>query len=95
MSYFRGSTYIGSSGETLHRWTEDKHDDSRLSEGYASGVEIPEPVADQFAVMRVAELIKLGQLNAVIDAALTQGNFGGDALAGLAPLLRQVGRSAS
>lgn len=94
MSYFRGSIYIWSSGEILHLWTEDKHDDSRLPDGYASGVEIPEPVADQFAVMRVAELIKLGQLDSVIDAALTQGNFGGDALAELAPLLRQIGRSA-
>lgn len=92
MAYLRGSVYIWSSGTNLHLWTEAPFDDSRLPEGYGSGVEIPEPLADQFAVMRFAELLKLGKLNDAIDQALAQENFGADALAKLEPLLRQLSR---
>lgn len=91
MAYLRGSTYIWSDGTNLHVWSEDQPDDSIRPEAYNSAIAIPESLADQFAVMRFAELMKLGLLDKVIDQALESGNFGSSALAGLAPLLRQLG----
>ena len=56
----------------------------------ASGVQIPERAADEFVVMRFAELVKLGLAQEAIERALTHGNFGGTALAELAPTLRTL-----
>lgn len=97
MAYFRGSTYIWSDGERLHIWLEDGREDLSELEKYddkpnAVGLELPESVADQFAVMRFAELLKLGVLDEVIDQAVGVGNFGSRALEELAPLLKGLAR---
>jgi len=53
----------------------------------ASGVQLAETHADEFAVMRFAELVALGQLQATIERALSAWgeNFGGAALRHLGP----------
>jgi hypothetical protein len=96
VSYTKGSTYIWSDGEQLHLWAEEGLDSWRAMEQYvdkpnASGVQIPEEVADQFAAMRFAELLKLGQASAVIEKTLADwaGNFGCAALEELAPAIRR------
>jgi hypothetical protein len=87
MSYTRGEPYIWSDGEQLHLWSESGMDGWPQMEAYAgkpkaSGVQIPEVVADEFAVMRVAELLAMGNLPNVIERALGKwsGNFGCRAL---------------
>ena len=96
MSYTKGSTYIWSDGEQLHLWADQGLDHWQTMDQYAdkpgaSGVQIPEHVADQFAVMRFAELLKLGKAQAAVDEALAQwsGNFGCVALEELAPVIRR------
>jgi len=83
MSYTRGETYIWSDGDHLHLWSEVGMDHWPEMEAYAgkptaSGVKIPEEIADEFAVMRVAELLAMGELPAVILRALGKwsGNSG-------------------
>ena len=95
MAYTKGSTYIWSDGEQLHLWSEEGLDHWQSVPEYGeksngSGVQIPESVADQFAVMRFAELLKSGEASAAIEKALAQwgGNFGCVALEELAPRLR-------
>lgn len=94
MAYTKGSTYIWSDGEQLHLWSEEGLDHWQSIPEYGekpkgSGVQIPEPVADQFAVMRFAELLKSGEACAVINRTVSQwgGNFGCVALEELAPRL--------
>lgn len=58
----------------------------------ASGVQISEVAADEFAVMRFAELVKLGIVSETIDRALAHGNFGGSALSELALTLKGLKR---
>ena len=53
-------------------------------------MQIEETIADQFAVMRFAELVKTGKVDDAIEKALAQGNFGCAALADVAPLLKRV-----
>ncbi len=96
MSYTKGSTYIWSDGEQLHLWADEGMDHWQSMEQYsnkpsASGVQISEQVADQFAVMRFAELLKSGEAHAAIEQALAQwaGNFGCVALEEFAPVMRQ------
>jgi hypothetical protein len=96
VAYIKGKTHIWSDGGRLHLWSETGLDNWQSMEAYqgkaeASGVQISEATADEFAVMRFAELIKLGTLNSVIRRALAHGNFGGQALVELAPLLRTIG----
>ena len=95
MAYTRGPTYIWSDGQFLHLWAEEGRDDWHYMEQFldkpdASGVQIPEALADQFALMRLAELLKLGQASVVLERALAEhgGNAGSTALAELAPVLR-------
>lgn len=87
MSYTRGHTYIWSDGEHLHIWSESGMDQWPEMEAYAgnpkaSGVQLHEEIADEFAVMRVAELLKSKELSAVVERALKnwQGNTGCSAL---------------
>jgi len=96
VSYTKGSTYIWSDGEQLHLWADEGLDDWKSMEQYAdkpsaSGVQIPEQVADQFAVMRFAELLKSGNAAAAVEQALSQcaGNFGCSALEELGPAIRR------
>lgn len=95
MAYTKGSTCIWSDGDRLHVWCEEGLDHWQSIPAYgdkpdASGVHIPESVADEFAVMRFAELVKSGDVSAVIERALARwgGNFGCAALEELAPRLR-------
>jgi hypothetical protein len=96
VSYTKGSTYIWSDGEQLHLWADEGLDGWQAMEQYiakpnAPGVQIPEHVADQFAVMRFAELLKSRQAPAVMESALALwvGNFGCVALEELAPAIRR------
>lgn len=96
MSYTKGSTYIWSDGGQLHLWADEGLDHWKSMDQYAdkpsaSGVQIPEQVADPFAVMRFAELLKSGEAAAAIDQALAQwaGNFGCSALEELGPIIRR------
>ena len=96
MSYTKGSTYIWSDGEQLHLWADQGLDHWQSMEQYAdkpnaSGVQIPEDIADQFAVMRFAELLKLRRASTTVERSLAQwaGNFGCVALEELAPSIRE------
>lgn len=87
MSYTRGSTYIWSDDEHVHLWCESGMDDWPQMASYAdnpaaSGVQICHEIADEFAVMRVAELLATGTLAATVDRALAKwaGNLGCRAL---------------
>ena len=67
MSYLRGKTYIWSDGERFHIWVADGYDDwneAGWAEGVSAdedarpgGISISEHTLDEFAVMRLAELI--------------------------------------
>lgn len=92
MAYIKDRVHIWSDGEALHIWSENGMDDWQSMEAYAgkpnaSGVQIPEDVADEFAVMRFAELVKLGRVQDVIVRALAHGNFGGSSLQEMVPVL--------
>src|SRR5258708_9466365 len=97
MSYMRGPTYIWSDNHEVHIWAEDGYDgwaETGWSEGRkhslpetascgeASGVGVPQAVADAYVVMRLAELVCEQRIGAVIESAVTQfgGNRGGLAL---------------
>jgi hypothetical protein len=97
MSYTRGETYIWSDGERLHIWSESGMDDWHEAEKYegnpnASGVQITESIADDFAVMRFAEILKAGNAQKSIESALANwsGNSGCEALEQFAEQLRQL-----
>ena len=94
MAYTKGSTYIWSDGEHLHIWAEQGLDDWQSMLQYegkpnASGVQISDAIADQFAIMRFAELLKSRQGAAVMQQTLAQwgGNFGCAALEELASVI--------
>ena len=72
-------------------------DDWQATERYAgnpaaSGVQIAESVADEFAVMRFAELLKLGEASITIERALSKwtGNSGCAALEQLAKHMQRI-----
>ena len=97
MAYTRGEIYIWSDGTHLHLWSESGMDDWPNMERYqgnpaASGVQIPDTVADEFAVMRFAELLASGDAAAAIERTLQNGsgNFGCASLERLASQLRQL-----
>jgi hypothetical protein len=77
MSYMRGQFYIWSDGDHLHLDTPGAPEDGLL---------IPQDIADDYAVMRFAQLIEKNQVSDVIARALERwtGNFGCVALNKLA-----------
>ena len=94
MAYMRGEPYIWSDGEKLHIWSQSGNDgwsDMESLQGIAeaSGVALNEQHADEFAVMRFAELVREGRLEATIERALQQwgSNFGASSLRELGNLL--------
>jgi hypothetical protein len=94
MAYMRGEPYIWSDGEKLHIWSKSGNDGWADMEGLhgiaeASGVALNEQHADEFAVMRFAELVHEGRLQVTIERALRQwgGNFGTTSLSALATAL--------
>src|SRR5687767_4556891 len=93
MAYLRGDHYIWSDGERLHIWVfngADHWEDSgwaaeldgkrRGDRQAASGTSIPQPVIDDYVVMRLAELMDEGRVSQTIERALQHGNFGGESL---------------
>jgi hypothetical protein len=103
MSYMRGEQYLWSDGDRLHIWIAGGYDgwdeagwacdaDGKRSaeRKNASGVSIPISTADEFVVLRLAELIAEGKLEDTIDraAARHRGNFGCTALSRNAEALK-------
>jgi hypothetical protein len=83
----RGEPYVWSDGEKLHIWSKSGNDGWSDMEGLhgvaeASGVALNEQHADEFAVMRFAELVCKGKLKATIERAIEQwgSNFGASSL---------------
>ena len=103
MAYLRGDYYLwADDADRLHVWAFDGADawadagwavgaDGRHQAGYeqASGVSIPEEVMDEYVIMRFAELIESGKAAAALNRALRHGNFGGEALAARATVIRE------
>ena len=106
MAYMRGAHYLWSDGERVHFWSAEGYDgwdDSVWAEGYGgappdlerplpgpSGVCLPEAVADEYVLMRLAQLVEEGAAVAALDRAVARqgGNWGATALAEVAPALR-------
>lgn len=109
MSYMRGAHYLWSDGERIHLWSAEGYDGwdhSGWAEGHGaeepdperripgpSGVCLPEAVADEYVLMRLAELVREGGAVAALDRAVArhggpEGNGGAGALGELAPALR-------
>jgi len=91
MAYTRGDPYIWSDGERLHLWSDTGNDGWSEMEAYsenssASGVAIQESKADEFAVMRFAEIVQSGELASVVARTLSLwgGNSGSNALGEIA-----------
>ena len=63
-------------------------------ENTASGVSIHQEIMDEYVMMRLAEMIKEGSINAAIDRAVDHkgrgGNFGGRVLEANADALKRV-----
>ena len=62
MAYMKGEPYVWSDGDELHIWSKSGNDGWSENESLhgiaeASGVALDEKHADEFAVMRFAELI--------------------------------------
>jgi hypothetical protein len=101
MSYMRGDYYLWRDEERVHVWARDGYDfwdesvwngaqgDEGESEALPSGVAIPLGIADEFAVMRTAQLLTEGQLEEVVKRTIEKwnGNGGCIALAGVAERL--------
>ncbi|MBM4297797.1 MAG: hypothetical protein FJ143_08660 [Deltaproteobacteria bacterium] len=99
MSYMRGDTYIWSDGTHVHFWARDGYDEwdqagwhDPNSTGNPSGVALPQAIADEYVVMRMAEMIDEGCVTVAIEHALEKfrGNGGCIALANHADLLRRM-----
>ena len=94
MSYSRGDYYIWSDGKRLHIWTHRDHeyDTADMADVFPGRVNLPENLADAFAVMRFAELLEMGIVDSILDhvAASPAGhNLGGDALRKHAPAIKE------
>jgi hypothetical protein len=106
MAYIRGAYYFWRD-EQLHLWAADGYDgwdESGWAEAQGtlqgvptatdrpSGVAIPQAVADEYVVMRFAELVREGEIGDVIDRALADhgGNGGALALSEYGPALREA-----
>ena len=99
MSYMRGDIYIWAGDTSVHFWARDGYDgwdeagwhDPAQATG-ASGVALPQVVADEYVVMRMAEMLDEGCVVAAIEQALEKyrGNGGCHALADHAEILREV-----
>jgi len=94
MSYLRGAYYIWSSHTHAHFWALDGDDGwdesvwasgiierSRDKANAPSGVALPQGIADEYAVMRFAELIVERALHSTVNRALESGGGNGGCLA--------------
>ncbi len=106
MAYMRGDYYLWPDADQgLHIWVADGDDGwdqaiwavdtdgtRRADRVKAGGVCIPEPVMDEFVVMRLAQLIEEGGVEAVLERALSKwrGNFGCASLSKQAQAIREA-----
>lgn len=105
MSYLRGAYYIWSCHRQTHFWAVDGNDGwnesgwaygirerSRDMASAPSGVGLPQAIADEYAVMRFAELVVERDLHLAIDRALESGggNGGCTALQQLADSIKRA-----
>jgi len=99
MSYMRGDIYIWADSTHVHFWSRDGYDswdeavwNNPGQAPGASGVALPQAVANEYVVMRMAELLDEGCVVAAIEQALRKfsGNGGCLALAKHAGVLRKV-----
>ena len=106
MSYIVGRQYIWVDGTNVHIWSAEGYDgwdESTWVKGFEApterrsaafgrpdGVSVRQKVADEYVVMRMAELVASGEIGAVMDRALASHgeNKGCRALAEKAPALR-------
>ena len=106
MPYTLGRQYIWVDDTHVHIWSAEGYDgwdESSWNQGFEaptdrrsaafgrpSGVSVRQKVADEYVVMRMAELVASGELSAVMDRALANhgGNSGCQALVEHAPSLR-------
>jgi hypothetical protein len=99
MSYMRGDMYIWADDTFVHFWARDGYDgwdeagwyDPSLGSS-SSGVALPQTIADEYVVMRMAEMLNEGGVNDAIEQALAKyrGNGGCFALAEHAAVLREM-----
>ena len=99
MSYMRGDIYIWADSTYVHFWAREGYDgwdeagwhDPTQAAG-ASGVALPQAVADEYVVMRMAQMLDEGCVVAAIEQALEKfrGNGGCLALAEHAWVLREA-----
>ena len=101
MSYIRGDYYVWADDSHVHIWARDGYDNwdgsvwnegsgERNPERRPSGVALPFEVADELAVMRIAELTEAGQLTDTIKRTLEKWKGNGGCFA-----LTQVGERMS
>jgi len=103
MSYIRGDHYIWADDSNVHFWARDGYDnwdnsvwnqggDERNSESHPSGVALSFEVADEFVVMRIAQLIEARQLTKVATRTLEKwkGNGGCRALIEWVDRLKEI-----
>ena len=99
MSYMRGDIYIWANGTHVHFWAREGydgwdeagwHDSTQATD--ASGVALPQAVADAYVVMRMAQMLDEGCVVDAIEHALEKfsGNGGCRALAAHAEGLREA-----
>jgi hypothetical protein len=101
MSYMRGDIYIWADGTHVHFWARDGYDGwdeagwhEPTQTAQASGVALPQTVADEYVVMRMAQMLDEGCVIIAIEHALEKfsGNGGCHALAEHAEVLREAAR---
>ncbi len=108
MSYMLGRQYVWVDETHVHFWSAEGYDgwdesswvqqfespSGRRSAAFGrpSGVSLRQKVADEYVVMRMAELVSTGDIGAAIDRALAQhgAHRGCQALAAQASFLRKA-----
>ena len=106
MSYMLGRQYMWMDANHIHIWSAEGYDgwdESSWAQsfeapterrsaafGLPSGVSVRQKVADEYVVMRMAELVAAGELSAAMDRALANhgANTGCQALVKQASALR-------
>ena len=101
MAYIRGDYYLWADDSSVHIWARDGYDNwddsvwnesSRGNgESRPSGVALPFEVADEFVIMRIAQIMDARQLTSVINRTIKkwEGNGGCRALTQLSERLKR------
>jgi hypothetical protein len=95
MAYLRGNYYLWNDGDNrLHVWAFDGAD-AWMDSGWASDGSnrlSTHQNADEYVMMRFAQLLESGSVVGTIDRALRHGNVGGEALKQRAESIKQATR---